>query len=82
MVWNASAPRHVGQIVSEDTIVHSQMPGFIQGIARMTSKNEAFRLNLLGRAGRSREVEPMAQWPAPDPQAWQPPAPASPPPQL
>jgi RNA polymerase sigma factor (sigma-70 family) len=64
--------------VSEDTIVHSQMPGFVQGIARMTSKNEAFRLNLLGRAGRSREVEPMAQWPAPDPQAWQPPAPASP----
>jgi RNA polymerase sigma-70 factor (ECF subfamily) len=81
MVRNASAHCHVGQVVSEDTIVHSQMPGFIQGIARMTSKNEAFRLNLLGRAGRSREVEPMAQWPAPDPQAWQPPATASPAPQ-
>jgi RNA polymerase sigma factor (sigma-70 family) len=65
--------------VSEDTIVHSQMPGFAQGIARMTSNNEAFRLNLLSRAGHRRKVEPMAQWPAPDPQDWQPPAPASPP---
>jgi RNA polymerase sigma factor (sigma-70 family) len=65
--------------VSEDTIVHSQMPGFIQGIARMTSNNEAFRLNLLARARHRRKVEPMAQWPAPDPQDWQPPAPASPP---
>ena len=64
--------------VSEDTIVHSQMPGFTQGIARMTSNNEAFRLNLLGRVGHRRKVEPMAQWPAPDPQDWQPPAPASP----
>jgi RNA polymerase sigma factor (sigma-70 family) len=65
-------------IVRNDTVVHSQLPGFIQGIARMTSNNEAFRLKLLGRAGHQREVEPMAQWPAPDPQAWQPPAPAIP----
>jgi RNA polymerase sigma factor (sigma-70 family) len=64
--------------VSEDTIVHSQMPGFTQGIARMTRNNEAFRLNLLGRVGHRRKVEPMAQWPAPDPRDWQPPATASP----
>src|SRR4029450_8646673 len=53
------------------------MPGFTQGIARMTSNNEAFRLNLLARARLRRKVELMAQWPAPDPQDWQPPAPAN-----
>jgi RNA polymerase sigma factor (sigma-70 family) len=63
--------------VRKHTVAHSQLPGFIQGIARMTGNNEAFRLKLLGRAGRRREVEPMADWPAPDPQAWQPPAPAT-----
>ncbi len=64
-------------IVRSDTVAHSQLPGFTQGIARMTGNNKAFRLKLLGRAGRRREVEPMADWPAPDPQAWQPPAPAT-----
>jgi RNA polymerase sigma-70 factor (ECF subfamily) len=43
----------------------------------MAGNNEAFRLNLLGRAEHHREVELMAEWPAPDPQAWQPPAPAT-----
>lgn len=64
-------------IVSKDTVAHSQLPGFIQAIARMTSNNEAFRLNLRGDARRRREVVHMADWPAPDPQAWQPPAPAT-----
>jgi RNA polymerase sigma-70 factor (ECF subfamily) len=68
--------------VSNDTIAHSHLPGFIQVIARMTGNNEPFRLNLLGRAGHRREVVPMAQWAAPDPQAWQPPAPASPQPEV
>ena len=54
--------------------MHSLLTGFIQGIARMAGNNEAFRLNLLGRAEHHREVELMAEWPAPDPQAWQPPA--------
>src|SRR6187200_2042416 len=62
-------------IVRKDTVAHSQLPGFIQAIARMTSNNEAFRLNLRGDARRRREVVLMADWPAPDPQAWQPPAP-------
>jgi RNA polymerase sigma factor (sigma-70 family) len=58
------------------------LPGFIQGIARMTGNNKASRLNLprmkrYGNAGRRREVVFMADWPAPDPQAWQPPAPAT-----
>ena len=65
------------QIVRKDTVAHSQLPGFIQGIARMTGNNKASRLNLRGNAGRRREVVLMADWPAPDPQAWQPPAPAS-----
>ncbi|MCE3276673.1 MAG: polymerase subfamily sigma factor [Propionibacteriaceae bacterium] len=65
-------PSHRCSSVSEDTIVHSQMPGFTQGIARMTGNNEAFR-----RVRHRRKVQPMAQWPAPDPQDWQPPAPAS-----
>jgi RNA polymerase sigma-70 factor (ECF subfamily) len=43
----------------------------------MTGNNEAFRLNLPGITGRRRKVQPMAQWPAPDPEAWQPPAPAT-----
>jgi RNA polymerase sigma factor (sigma-70 family) len=43
----------------------------------MTSNNEAFRLNLRGDARRRREVVHMADWPAPDPQAWQPPAPVT-----
>ena len=60
-----------------DTVAHSQLPGFIQGIARMASDNKAFRLNLFGRAEHCREVESMAEWPAPDPQAWQPPAPTT-----
>jgi hypothetical protein len=64
-------------IVSKDTVAHSQLPGFIQAIARMTSNNEAFRLNLRGDARRRREVVHMADWPAPDPQAWQPPAPVT-----
>jgi RNA polymerase sigma-70 factor, ECF subfamily len=63
--------------VRNDTVAHSQLPGFIQVIARMTSNNEAFRLKLLARDGRRREVKPMAEWPAPDPQAWRPPAPAT-----
>ena len=70
------------QIVRKDTVAHSQLPGFIQGIARMTGNNKASRLNLprlkkCGDAGRRREVVLMADWPAPDPQAWQPPAPAT-----
>jgi RNA polymerase sigma-70 factor (ECF subfamily) len=69
-------------IVSKDTVAHSQLPGFIQGIARITGNNKASRLNLPrlkmgGNAGRRREVVLMADWPAPDPQAWQPPAPAT-----
>ena len=63
--------------MSKDTVAHSQLPGFIQAIARMTSNNEAFRLNLRGDARRRREVVHMADWPAPDPQAWQPPAPVT-----
>jgi RNA polymerase sigma factor (sigma-70 family) len=65
------------QVVRKDTVAHSQLPGFIQGIARMTGNNKASRLNLRGNAGRRREVVLMADWPAPDPQAWQPPAPAT-----
>ena len=53
--------------------MHSLLTGFIQGIARMAGNNKAFRLNLIGRA-EHREVELMAEWAAPDPQAWQPPA--------
>jgi RNA polymerase sigma factor (sigma-70 family) len=60
-------------IVRKATIAHSQLPGFIQGIARMTGNNKAFRLNLRGDARRHREVALMADWPAPDPQDWQPP---------
>ena len=59
--------------VRENTVAHSKLPGFIQGIARMTGNNKASRLNPRGRAGRHREVVLMADWPAPDPQAWQPP---------
>ena len=55
------------------TVAHSLLPGFTQGIARMTSNNEAFRLNLRGSSGRRRKVVLMANWPAPDPQDWQPP---------
>ena len=69
-------------IVRNDTGAHSKLPGFTQGIARMAGNNKAFRLNLLGRAGHPREVESMAEWPAPDPQAWQPPAPAAPEPEV
>jgi RNA polymerase sigma-70 factor, ECF subfamily len=65
------------QVVRKDTVAHSQLPGFIQGIARMTGNNKASRLNLRGNAGWRREVVLMADWPAPDPQAWQPPAPAT-----
>ena len=54
--------------VRKDTVAHSQLTGFVQGIARMAGNNEAFRLNLLGQSpdtvGRSNS---MAQWPAPDP---------------
>src|SRR4029453_4041028 len=64
-------------IVSKDTGAHGQLAGFLQAIARMTSNNEAFRLNLRGDARRRREVVHMADWPAPDPQAWQPPAPVT-----
>jgi RNA polymerase sigma-70 factor, ECF subfamily len=74
-------PRRL-QIVRKDTVAHSKLPGFIQGIARMTGNNKSSRLNLprlkkCGDAGRRREVVLMADWPAPDPQAWQPPAPAT-----
>jgi len=63
--------------VRNDTVAHSQLPGSIQGIARMARNNKAFRLNLFGRAEHHMEVESMAEWPAPDPQAWQPPAPTT-----
>jgi RNA polymerase sigma factor (sigma-70 family) len=59
-------------------VAHSQLPGFIQGIARMTGNNEASRLNLRGKAGRRREVVLMADWPAPDPQDWQAPVSVTP----
>ena len=77
MILERDLVSHRFHIVRNDTGAHSQLPGFIQGIARMAGNNKAFRLNLLGRAGHHREVESMAEWPAPDPQAWQPPAPAS-----
>jgi RNA polymerase sigma factor (sigma-70 family) len=64
-------------IVRKDTVAHSLLPGFTQGIARMTGNNKAFRLSLRGNAGRRREVVLMADWPAPDPQAWRPPVPAT-----
>jgi RNA polymerase sigma factor (sigma-70 family) len=63
--------------VRKHTVAHSQLPGFIQGIARMTGNNKAFRLNLRGKAEQHREVVLMADWPAPDPQDWQPPVSAT-----
>jgi RNA polymerase sigma factor (sigma-70 family) len=56
--------------------VHRQLTGFVQGLARLVGKNDVARGRCVRRASVSEEDPNVAQWSAPDPQAWQ--APGSP----
>ncbi len=58
--------------------MHRQFAAFVQGFARIASENVPQTLNAFGCVPDRKEVLTVPQWPAPDPQARQPAADASP----